>query len=312
MTTSNYLDPTTWRQTTAGGIPYRLVDRNGTFTDEDATADETFLVPSNRVLDFVNEIIPEPILFGDTIFNVPGAGMLGLKSLRAATIKWKGHIDGKPIDPFGADPDAESGTYQPVAEITVSYDTSKNNNKDESDPNDPQTFLEISASASGEYINTTAPRANWTDFDPLGEKIVNANAVVPVTLIVPGVEWTLRWPRIPYDYYFTTLLPRLRTKMGKVNSTAFTVVYEAPPSTMLFVGFNYKEQLTWRDGIPGKPPVTLELKFLEKNLTDRDGNVRGHQDFWRPGVGWQLLLINGTDPSYQEEDFNELFAVDEQ
>ena len=35
--------------------------------------------------------------------------------------------------------------------------------------------------------------------------------------------------------------------------------------------------------------------------------VRGHCDFWRPGVGWSRMLINGRE-AYDSIDFNSLFA----
>jgi len=303
---TSYTDPSTWRLATGLlGVPYRIVDMSGSMEPERASMVMKVLVPANRLLHFALEMFPAPYYFGS--FPVyPARGRVYGTPLQAARFTWKGHIDGKPVDPFGVDPTAPDNTYQPNCEVSIEFTTDRD--QDESDPNDPFTFLEVNCSGAGEFIHSTAPKAKWTDNMITGPSAAQANKLqtTPISIVVPEVEWDITWPRIPHQFYKDTLVTTLRNSLGKVNSAIMTVLFSAPVETVLFVGYSLRQSYTWRTGT--QPPFTMNLKFLEKHVIDDNDNIRGHNDFWKADVGWQRLLYDGTNPTYASADLNALFT----
>lgn len=308
-----YEDPSTWRLSTTGGIPYRLVNRSGSYTDRDASASETYLIRASDLDSFVNEVFPAPsVLSGAVVYKkyrrMPGT------SLPPTEISWKGHIEGLPIDPYGADEDAPTGTYQDILEVEINYNTgdvdSKQGNEEETDPEDPRTYCKVSGRASGEFLHAMAPRGIWSEgagdfvalieesavdgIEPDIEKNRQRAAPVPVMTIVPEIEWTVTWEMIPYDAFRFGTVWFLRAMLGKLNSLPMPLLHDAPPGTILFVGFDFEEEYTWRTGgIFDTKPVTLSLKFVEKCIVDGDGEIHGHNSFWRPEKGgWSVLILN--------------------
>lgn len=330
-TTGDYRDPTTWRLSTGTGIPYKLLEVSGDFEAENASAREKYLMPANRLLDFAAECFPLPYFAFGTIFYPSRRRLPGLSPLVTTKVSWKAHVDGKPIDPFSTDSSAPDGTYGEVAEVDISYEVMPENDQ-ERDPDDPFTFLEISGSASGEFLHGPV-RGNalwvpWADESSLSSSSNQSSDLatgvsskssswlhgsdrevreidVPNTITQPTIEWSCRWPQIPFAWFNGTLLPRLRNKMGKVNDDVW-VLFDSPAETVMFLGFTFREQFTWRTGYTGTPPIELELKFLEKNFETPEGVQVTHNHMYRPGYGWRRMEIDG-DPLYELTDMDEIF-----
>lgn len=300
---SDYRDDSTWRGATAGGIPYRIVDLQGEFTEEGASLSETIIVDEDKLLAFITESFPPQVESGPLVTYPTPRQYLGFSSLATHRIRFKPHVDGLPIDPFNIDPNAPAGTYQGRVELTIDYEPWKNK-EDESDPNDPQTFLEITCDASGEFFHSVNPAAKW-ELDN-GNQENNEDPDAPTTITVPELEWNANWPRVPRNFMTATLAAKLRSTIGKINSSSMSIFYGAPAETILFVGYSLRQQYNWRDD--SQPPVQLDLKFLEKHVDD-NGTVKGHNHFWRPGKGWQKLLYDGTNPVFQSSDLNNIFVL---
>jgi hypothetical protein len=100
---------------------------------------------------------------------------------------------------------------------------------------------------------------------------------------------------------------------GQVNNADMTVLHDAPKETVLFLTWSLDQQFTWRDGYAGASPVTLSLKFIEKNFQGFSGESSGHKvqvthnHLWRPNVGWRRPLVNG-EPLYEQADLNSIFV----
>lgn len=330
---SRFDDPSQWRLKTDGGIPYKVMNMDGEADDEHLVATVSVLIQSNRLLDFMTELMPAAFQVGNISFPEV-ATLAGLPSLAVKSIKFKSFDDSKPIDPFLSDTGAPSGTYYPVLQIDINYDSDVKK-KDTTDT-DPFTFLEITGSATGEFLHTTSPKAKWkpeTNVDlesgggtdeqdgawvdgdtlevkeaaPRGEAAEpNKDPHIPLTITVPQTEWTARWTQIPFVLFRDVIIHRIRFLLGRVNSVRFPLLFNARPETLLFVGWQYTQRNTWREDHVDIPPITLEMKFLEKRVV-WNGVVIGHNHFWRPGAGWQRLLHNGTDPVYKSWDYNRLF-----
>lgn len=307
--TSVYEDPTTWRLQTGGtGVPYRIVGMSGTFEPESASANMELLVPANKLVQFATEMFPAARYdaFGFPIF--PSFGRIHGTPLFSRKISWKAHVDGKPVDPFGIDPSAPEGTYQDTVLCSVDFETMSE--QDES-TQDPETFLEISCTGGGHFIHTGAPGAQWWVDESTEEANDGLKAVgpeIPLGMSVPTVDWDLSWPRVPYTYWTNVLIAKIRAALGQVNSVAMPIFANAPRGTILFVGYTLRKSYTWRAGVTTQQPFNLAMKFQEKRVVDADGIVRGHNDFWKPGIGWRYLKHKDGSPVYRYSNLTGIFT----
>lgn len=336
---SYFGDPSQWRLRTPGGLPYKLKEFNGGFDQEDGEAQVVVLILASDLYDFMTELMPEPTIVGGVSYY-NNMTLPGFPSMSVDKVTFKSLDSSMPIDPFGFDAAAASGTYYPVLEITILYNA-KNKNRQASEL-DPSSFLEISSSTSGEFITTTAPKGKWDkqingnlvdlvngndeELEPAfidnhnGEILpitrvlrstsppAVANPTVPITIVLPTTEWTVRWNRIDHGLYKDTILPRLRYLMGRVNKRKFSLLFDAAPETLLFMGWSHTENHTWRANKTLIPPISIEMKFMEKRIL-WNGMVCGHNHMWKPGEGWQIMLMDGENPTYRRSDYDILLKV---
>ncbi len=318
-------NPATWRFTTQHNIPYRLKSIEGSSSWDESSVTETYILASQHVLLFILESFPiGRVVNGLPIVNpraCPGAS-----SLLTRRISWRALDSGKPIDPFLTDPFPPKGTYGDLVEVTIEYD---NQRKQQEVGN---LLLEVSANVAGEFLHVSAPKGAWES-----PGVPNQAANVPINVLIAETEWTVQWDHVPRVFFRDTLLPKLRKSLGRVNSADFSLLFNAKPETVLFVGFDMTERFfptalignkdeVERGKLTAKqkreqlnlqeredsllPPVKVTLKFLEKHVDDGGPIIRGHNDFWNQDVGWQRLLFNGTEPIYKSVNFNNLFVPD--
>ena len=312
-------DPSTWRLTTNTGIKYRRLSHEGTMSYDAIGASEEYLIQTSDLEKFLRDFIPAPKLVnGIPIYSY--YKMPGTVSITPSSINWKSWRPGIPIDPFGADPGARDGTYSDLTHVTVKYDDSADkpgdNTSETPDPSDPTTFLEISGSASGEFLHVPSTNNSyWLDG---ANREQNSSMNVPSTIIIPQTEWTLTWPRVTNRYFAEVFINRLRSIMGKVNQGPYSLLFNASAETLLFVGWSMTEERQFLfDSERGnleiqKNPVKLDLKILEKRIPLAGGGFGGHQHFWRPDARkWQKLLKSDSanDFVYETYDYNTLFAT---
>ena len=313
-------DKSLWRLATSTGIKVKLLKRRGGFSRDGAEATEEYIVKSEDLMDFVNVGLPTPSAYYGIVY--PGrAVMYGVPSLVVDKITFESLTDGKPVDPFGADTSAPEGTYEENLKAVVTYaPREKGKDSEDSDPNDPTSFLQISAQGSGEFLAPEiSGKATWWDWewiwlDPYDSddrrgywKLAEVGEVkevnIPATIKVSMTEWSVSWPQTPHDYYYGTILPKLRAAIGTVNLNQLALLHNPPPHTILLSDFSTNEEYLWDLGDVKKPPISLEMHFTEKNFlapfpsTDDRPTEEGatmqvtHQHFYRPGVGWQVLKV---------------------
>lgn len=293
-----------------GGIPVKLISREGVFGKDDAESKEVYVIRAANLLEFVTLSFPVPYTYLSTVYYPGDLSMPGMPQLRCRRISWKGFVDGRPVDPFGVDVEgvADGKTYEGDLEISIDYSTNPLNSGSP-DPSNPLTFLEVSANASGSFINVPVKgSATWEGAITLGEDDTEVKDIhVPQTVPSPEVEWTIKWSQIPFDFWTNSLLSRLRDNLGKVNSGTMAIFADAPEDTMLFIGWSFHQTYTWRTGLSGQPPGTLEMKFLEKNFISVEGIQVTHQHLYKPGKGWRRLLIDSAG-QFAATDLNEIFS----
>jgi hypothetical protein len=306
-------DPSTWRLSTPLGIPFKWVNLTGAFGEEDSDATATVIIQSSRLLDFVVEGFPAPVIFGGAVFYPRRAFLGGLPTLTVKRISYKGLTDGRPIDPFGQDSSAPDGTYEPFLEVQITYGTTPQNDA-ERNPNDPFTFLEVSTIASGEFLlssvrgddNTLVEWNTSTEEEEVREEVKDIDINQPINQ--PLIEHNLRWTQIPFAWFNSILFPRLRLAMGRVNESTMPIFSDAPAETILFVGFSSASQFTWRSGRTGASPIALDLRFLEKNfISPYTENLRvTHNHMYHIEKKWARLEIDGN-PLHELHNLNTIF-----
>ena len=311
-----------WRLANSIGIPYRVVSREGEFSYEGATATEEYIIRSSDLLQMAMFGFPEPIAFGGTLLYPQQPVISGLGTLVPKRIGWKSHESGKPCDPFGADPLAPANTYSQFCNIVINYGTTPENDQ-EQDPDDPFTFLEVSAAGSGVFLNSPLDGKSAWELGPgaeeeecedvegdrvcTGESTLVKETNVPHTIVETQVQWNVRWPRIPFTFWNGILMTRMREKLGKVNDGEMALLHNAPADTVLFQSYRASTSYTWRQGKTGRAPVNLEMNFLEKNFTSAEGIDVTNQHVWRPNYGWRRLMINEQN-LYADTNLNQIWS----
>lgn len=320
-------DYSTWRLVSAGGIRHKLINQSGRVGEEDASWTMVVVIRAIDLAAFVLEVFPAPVFSPTGIVYPRRFYPAGLPALRAVGVDVKGFTPGRPIDPFSIDSTAPSGTYEEYLELTISFATCPENDNTP-DPNDPFTFLDVSATGSGEFLTAEVggDAIQWEDSGGTTSGMTEQDTPLEQRVTSPEVEWSVKWSQISSAWFHTTLLPRLRNMMDKVNSADMYILRNAPPETILFQGWSMSQQHTWRNGYAGASPVQLDLKFLEKNFegitaeAEEDSSASSassssaasstvqvtHNHIWRPNFGWMKPLIEGNY-MYEEADLNTIF-----
>lgn len=331
-------NPNLWRLQTNTGIPYKVKGMTGAYDPDVGSFAVQVIIHASSLNDFLEFIFPEPEQIGYVL--VPRAISLpGLPEVVATSFTFKSLDDNMPIDPLGFDAGAPDNTYHKLLELDIKYDTRVK--QKQPNPNEPRTFLEISAQASGEFLHTSMPGSKWITEtaggqEGPGDKVKSSNErtgdsepvkdpTIPVLVMIPTTEYSIRYPQIDYEYYHDVFVHRLDAAMGKVNSDPVPWIHGGTEEgTLLFVGYSENERSTWRSGKINKPPVTVEMKMVRKrvvwtqytdvgNITTVENVIAGHNHVWRPGKGWTLLTIGESSNEtklYRTWDMNRLFKQD--
>ncbi len=317
---SNINDPGSWRLSVVSAfseaIPYRLVSQNGGYSPEKGGASETYIIQASRLRDFAQAVLPKTVDNGAGDLEYHGGRLFpGSDRLRTKSFNWKSFQTSLPVDPWGADSDADDGTYSELLALDITYETSKRENDKDTDV---KTILEISADIAGEYLSIHG-KGKWIISEGAEDK--NKDVLVPIAKLIPQTEWTVTWPHVPWQWGVTVLIPSLQVLIGKVNIEKMELPpINAPIETLLFLGFSFREERQWNEatGFPELPPFSLDLKFLEKRVPDLNvfGAIGGHNHHWRPEKGkFEKWVFNeGDNPAnneftYEAVDLNQIFGL---
>jgi len=330
-------DSTLWRQKSSAGLPYRtLKGASGSVSYNSGTVTEKYLIVASDLLAWLEAGFPTTTSVFGILYYPEQPAIPGLGTLVPLNISFDSFDNSLPVDPFGADPDAPDGTYGEYMVLTVQYGTHPANGSQPKAGEDgnPLTFLNISSNASGVFLNSPLEKGALWEFIEgfskpyskielpggvveFGESTVVDNQNIPHGIIEPQVEWTVVWPSIPFSHFRDTLMPKLRARLGYVNSTPMSVLFNAPAETMLFMSYSASASFTWKSGFIGMPPMSLSMKFIEKNFITKVGPaVKGgatadlqvtHNHLYRPNIGYRRLTVNGNY-MYAKADMNAIWS----
>jgi hypothetical protein len=244
------------------------------------------------------ECFPSPVMTLTGIYYPPRRRFPGLTHLHVTKLDWSAMDDAKPTSPFRG---LGAPTYYEHVKVSLDYEAVPFDPGSQPNPNDPLSFLQVSGNVAGSFLHGELIGAK--DESDADIKSQNIPHIVPEVL----VEWTLRWPMIPVAFFDNVLVPRMRARMGKVNSSASRVWKNAPAETMLFVGYDFQTEKTWSeyDGVTSSP-VQCTMKFLEKNFTSGGKQVT-HNHYWLPDKGWQKVKMADGTYSFETTDMDGIF-----
>ena len=317
-------DPAEWKLTSPGGVRHKLIRQWGSFGREDASWNMEICIQSWNLMTFVAECFPAPTARGPFVVYPRRFYPAGLPTLECKTVSVEEFTSGKPIDPFGAGvslytAEEYNATYEPYLRLSLTFGPSPSNDQ-EPDQSDPFTWLEISAGESGEFLtaDVNQDQVTWSDKDGNVGIPDTSDTKLSQAITEKRVEWSCKWPQIPFDFFQDVLVGRMRAVMGQVNNAVMELFGKAPAETILFLGFQDNSEYTWREGRAGTSPVQATLRFAEKNFVGRqmvidpifsfwqDVQVT-HNHMWRPNHGWQRMLVGG-EPLYKSGDLNSIFT----
>ena len=293
-----------WNLRTPKGIPYKLMEGfpKGSFEEDDCEITEEILIESDRLGDFIEESFNDLSLVypgGSWSLYDPGRRFEGTSWFPTKKVSFEPFPPGKP-GLFNITSGGE--TYTNFLKLTIVYGTGKTtDNKSD--------MLEVTGNATGEFLLVpTKSNMYWVDKNHPAKGLN-----VPVTQIIPGIEWSVKYKRIEWSR-FNSVLTLCRYLMGTVNSYPMPQFNYAPAETILFVGFSWTHRYSWRSSLP---VTELELKLIEKNFTVPDpmspqnpslGLSVNHNMFLNPdGCVWQTLYREDGSKIYKAFDLNQLF-----
>jgi len=293
-----------WALSTAGGIKYKLVDGypTGSFTDESGQIVEKYIVRAGDVNAFLNESFPPVLIVGPLWYFQSKRACPQFRGLFTKTVDFGPFRSGKPGDPFNAYGGlTDTETYSAEYLVTITYTADKDQG---SEDNNNESFLTVTADTGGEWlVIDAAENSVWNggagDDEPIDD------FQLPGTQLVPKTQWNVKWPKFP-NTLLSDVVERAREAFGKVNSDPMSLFQDAVKETILFTGFSYTEEWSWKET---GPAVSMNMTFDEKFIKDGDVNDADvtHQHIYRPGKGFQKLLIDGKN-LYKTSDLNELFV----
>jgi len=298
------ISSTNWTLSTPGGIKYKLVEGypKGSFEDETASIEEQYIIRANQLNAFIAESFPSTLVMGGQWFFRGKRVCPHHNRLYTKRVAFEPFDETRPCDPFNVH-GADVATYSENLKLTISYSVDEDQ---ESEDNNNESFLTVTADTGGEWLVVDAAEdAVWAGegaWEGLDEETEEFQ--LPASQLVPKTQWNVKWPKFP-NSVLPDMVTRCRKAFGKVNSEAMPLFQDAVAATILFTGFSYSQEYSWKEG----PAVSFDMSFDEKFI--EDGNVFDedvtHQHTYRPGKGFQKLLIN-DEALYKTNDHNDLFT----
>jgi len=304
---SNYND---FRLATDGGIRYALLAGPEIEADDKgAKSSEQYLIRGVDVGAFFAEAMPPPIAFLNFVLLPPRRRMPGTGIFVTKSVKFKPFTSELPGDPFGYDPSARDGSYNDFYVADISYETGQEDDDNPHDENKPETFLEHSITAGGEFLSLPATRTQVEDVDIDGTSSpgayeANEDNGMPILKTVCTIEHNLKWKFCLRPNWDTIL-----SALGHVNDRAHKVFFDGRKETVLFSGVSGSQVYMWGGARLVAQPWALDFKFSHKEMTD-EGGVFGWNHAYSPKKGkWVRLWRNGGVPLYLKSNLALLFRT---
>lgn len=313
----------TVRRSTSGGIKFKLVSGPEIeHSDEGTSARETYLIQASQVAAFIAESLPPPYVLGFYVILPPRRRLPGTLFLVTKKVSVKPQTDQLPGDPFSVDAAAEDGTYDHDYLVNIEYEVTKeaDTNREQSKP---ETFLEHSMQAGGEFYTIDKARLRYTEDgnEPVatrkddyligsGRGLTEKN-LPGCHLSVATLEHTLRWPMVlspDWNTFFGCL--------GRINDSQTVLFNNAAKGTVLFSSIGGTQKYVWNGAAASVQPWTLDFKFSQRVLLDGETNITWNHVFHpnaEDGAKWvePFWLTNQKDINSKKYlyEYDDLYAM---
>ena len=313
----------------AGRVPYNLMAGYPlfSFSDDGSTAEEEYLIKRDDVEEFYNLSFPPPVVFGDQIIVPTRRPMPGAGSFTTKTINIKPLKESLPQTFFGQGTNLEEFEND-YCIASISYGTAESAQQDgDTDPNDPETFLEVSFDTSAEIFKINSSTTFGEENDDSKKKYedeevvanINDSPDTPATTVIPTTTYNMNW-----KLALNPNIEAFRALIGKVNGMRDPLFFNAPRDTILYAGFSGRRQFLFNPAIGGLSitPWNLNFKFIGKEITGRviEINAMGDTTFdGQKTVGWnhvfhkeawRKVFTAGGDPLYSRTTtFTQMFQI---
>lgn len=294
---------------TTGGIRYKLLNGYPTFdvSDDGTKSVEEIAIRSVDFAGFVVESMPPPIFFLNFVVlpprrRMPGTTFMVTKSISAAP--FAGSMPGDPLNAHG-----NGASYDDWYRLTINYETMQESDDRKREPNRPETFLEHSLSAGGEFLSIPPNRTEIQEGDvdtetSIGEIEANQDQQMPIVKVIPTIEHNFKW-----KYVLEPNWAEIYKMLGTVNDRALAWIPESKKDTVMFTGVSGNQVYTWDGAQARVQPWSLDFKFSQKHIQE-DEAVYGWNHAFSPKKGkWVKLFRADAQPLYQRRDFRPMFRT---
>lgn len=302
------------RLTTAGGIPYKLINPYPTFGGEldSLTGEEEVIISKAELEDFLLECIPRNNHITSPTFSaidlprkMPGAAALSCVKFEVTAVDQT-----RPIDPFNADPAIVPGlapdTYGPLVKVHLWYAAVSRSFVRDVTVGVGAEYLHIppsaawvsdlpEATASGLISVATNGTVGITLLSPSGfSAVANQDALLGMYKVIPTAEWSYKLQPVALPL---TAWSQIYFYLGKLNSRQSTALCEnAIVDTVMFTGVSAQKIYTnylqtdlssW----------LIELKFSQRCITDGDYCYTWNHTYSPKKGKWIKMVRADIDPA---------------
>jgi hypothetical protein len=193
--------------------------------------------------------------------------------------------------------------------VTIQYETVQNESDQEQDPNDPDTFLEHSITAAGEFMSWPSNKTRKADaqageYVPGGDWKPNKDTLGPIIKTIPTIEHNLRW-----KYCLSPNWERIIQFLGHVNDKKIEKFFDAPPECVLYMGVSGSQTYLWDGASTGVQPWSLDFRFSHKQITE-SGKTYGWNHVYSPNDGaWRKVQRADGNLLFFDADLMTLFTA---
>lgn len=292
----------------ASGIPYNVREGYPTFSFsyDGNTAEEEIVLHKQYMHAFFTLSMPPPVIFNDTVIPFAARPMPGTVGLLTNQLDFSPLKKDLPQDPWNLWDNSRKNEYMICK---IQYKTADFPD-DDTDPEDPETFLEFSFDTTADMLKLPVSRTNFGSVGTQTGQEQNASQInvdneIPSTIIIPTTTYTANW-----KFALNPSFSLFRSLIGRVNGATDPLFFDAPAGTILFVGFSGKRSFLWGGQEVTVTPWDLNFKFVGKHIEIGD-RVYGWNQVFRPSTGqWETVLkADGSTLYRTTSTFSQMFRA---
>jgi hypothetical protein len=315
--------------TTDGGIRYALMEGYPTIAGEDlmrTSASEKYLIQAGDAAAFYRESFPPPSIAGGYVDLPARRRMPGSNFLITKKLNFEPFPKERTTRFFAGAPAGTPDPHSNLCLVTIDYETMLESDANPRQANRPETFLERSMTAGGEFLMINPKKLDIVDA-PVGQTISigqgggptivniskepNEDFLMPIPKSVVTAEWSCKW-----TYALSPDWTEIFAQLGTVNKTEYVFLENASRETVMFAGVSGAQRYFWGGGDDPSDTTDewaslweLEFKFSQRQINGGSGIVAGWNHVWSPKKQKFIKPLLNSEELYTSSDFLDLFKA---